>query len=355
MLKLKLAKRFTLLLSMALLGGILISSVVLSNVIENRAEAVIAHHAQVLMEVVDSVRTYTDNRVSPLLAAHINTASTFVPETIPSFAAREVFELLRKNPEYKDYFYKDAVLNPTNPLDQADGFETEIAIQFQQRPGLQVQSGFREVAGKQMFYSTRPIIITKPSCLNCHGTPEQAPRGQLAIFGSRNGFGWKLNQVIGSQIIYIPAWTVFRYAHASFVLFILIFIAIFTMVILLLNLLLQQMVIKPIKPMAELAQKIADDTFGTDPKSAVELKKLEAITRRFDELGQLGRILQRMVREIQIREQALKQQLQVLQIEIDQSKRAQQVAEITESDYFQKLKQDAKEIRAQRRSRKPAD
>ena len=67
---------------------------------------------------------------------------------------------------------------------------------------------------------------------------------------------------------------------------------------------------------------------------------------RRDELGQLARVFLQMAREVYAREERLLQQVQALRIEIDQTKRARQVAEITETDYFQQLQQRAKALRA---------
>jgi HAMP domain-containing protein len=52
------------------------------------------------------------------------------------------------------------------------------------------------------------------------------------------------------------------------------------------------------------------------------------------------------------RERQLKEEIAQLRIEIDEAKRARQVAEITETDYFQELQQKARQIR---RSSKPKD
>jgi len=72
---------------------------------------------------------------------------------------------------------------------------------------------------------------------------------------------------------------------------------------------------------------------------------LETVAARPDALGQLARVFQRMAREVYAREQRLKQQLWDLRIEIDKAKQASQVAEITETDYFQQLRGKAKELR----------
>ncbi|MFQ5794605.1 MAG: PAS domain S-box protein [Candidatus Bipolaricaulia bacterium] len=55
--------------------------------------------------------------------------------------------------------------------------------------------------------------------------------------------------------------------------------------------------------------------------------------------------------EAYIREQKLKQQIEQLRIEIDETKKVRQVAEITETDYFQQLKEKAKELKESREER----
>lgn len=117
------------------------------------------------------------------------------------------------------------------------------------------------------------------------------------------------------------------------------------MVILLINHLLKRRVIQPLKTMAQLAEQIS---LGPTPElQALEHRGLERVARRTDELGQLGRVFQKMVLEISVREQQLSEQMQQLRVEIDQTKRLQQFAEIAELDYFQNLQRTAKEIRDQ--------
>jgi len=72
---------------------------------------------------------------------------------------------------------------------------------------------------------------------------------------------------------------------------------------------------------------------------------LDPVAARPDELGQLGRVFQRMAREVQARERTLLQEVRALRIEIDQAKKAREVAEITESDYFRQLKERAQRLR----------
>ena len=69
------------------------------------------------------------------------------------------------------------------------------------------------------------------------------------------------------------------------------------------------------------------------------------MAERSDALGQLARVFQRMVGEVQQREAKLKEQVQQLRIEIDQGRKERQVAEITETDYFYQLQQKAANLR----------
>ena len=76
-----------------------------------------------------------------------------------------------------------------------------------------------------------------------------------------------------------------------------------------------------------------------DPES------LDGVAARADALGQLARLFQRMERAVSAREQRLRQEVQELRIVIDEARQARQVAEITETDYFQRLRGQAEHLR----------
>lgn len=345
--RLKLASQFTLLLSLIFISGIALGGLALSKALEQKAQLEMSYRGQTVMHMVNSVSSYTTNDIAPLIAQIADPQTNFIPETIPSLAARRVFDRLKENWKYKDFVYKDATLNPTNLADQADRFEAKLIERFEGDRTLKTLSGFRNLSGERLFYSAQPLAVTSSKCLKCHSIPQVALKSHVERYGTENGYGWKLNQIIGTQIIYIPASEVFTNARKALFVFINIFIGIFALVIVSINYLLKWRVIQPLKPMAQLAQIIS-----VDPVSATEVKALERtgltkITQRQDELGQLGRVFQKMVREVCDREQQLSEQLQQLRVEVNSSQRIRQVAEIAETDYFHKLQQTAKEIRNQ--------
>ena len=79
-------------------------------------------------------------------------------------------------------------------------------------------------------------------------------------------------------------------------------------------------------------------------------ESLDEVARRPDELGQLALVFQEMARQVYAREQQLQRQVQQLRIEIDQARNASEVAEITESDFFQQLLSRADELRNRARA-----
>lgn len=89
----------------------------------------------------------------------------------------------------------------------------------------------------------------------------------------------------------------------------------------------------------------------TDAAVAVEAgefepESLEVVARQGGELGRLARVFQQMAREVYVREQRLKQEVQELRIKIDQARKERLVAEVTESDYFRRLQQQAHTLRS---------
>jgi DNA-binding response OmpR family regulator len=96
--------------------------------------------------------------------------------------------------------------------------------------------------------------------------------------------------------------------------------------------------LRQVTRLTEAAAAVESESY--DPDSLTE------IGERTDALGQLARVFQRMAREVALREQRLKQQVQALRIEIDRAREATQVAEITETDYFRTLQERASDLRA---------
>ena len=345
---LKLGTKFTVILLLVFMAGVIVGGIVLWQVLQKSAQAEITTQGLILIETMNAVRSYTNDHIDPLLADDLATRPEFISETVPAYSAREVFENFRQDDPYTAFHYKEASLNPTNPRDKADQFEAPLVEKMRRDPNRKEESGFRNLAGKDVYYIARPLVVTTERCLGCHGSPENAPQNLIATYGAENGFGWQLNEVVAAQIIYVPAREVFNVALRSFALVMTIFVVVFAIVIWLINYLLKQYVIEPVGIMAGVADKIsADEVMPAD----IEAEALSNITTRADELGHLAQVFQGMAREVYGRVRKLKAQVQSLRIEIDQIKQKEQVAEVVETDFFRDLQAKAEQIR-RRKNRK---
>src|SRR6516225_1232533 len=138
----------------------------------------------------------------------------FHPQSVPAFAATEIFSYLRE--KFPDYFYKEATLNPTNPRDRATDWESDIVNQF--RAGG-IQNEFvatREGPTGRALVLARPIRVNNVSCLECHSTPDKAPAEMIKLYGTANGFNWKMDDIIGAQIVSVPILVPLRTAEETF-------------------------------------------------------------------------------------------------------------------------------------------
>jgi methyl-accepting chemotaxis protein len=260
---LALAHKLTLLLFVVFLCGISFSGIVLAKTLNYKTEREISSNASLLLLSLNSVRSYTSNEIIPILQANLGNDS-FLPQTVPSYSSRKVFESFRENnQEYQDYLYKDAMLNPTNIRALADDFETKIINDFKHQ-NTQETSGFRNLQGEKYFYIARPLKITDASCLRCHSTPDVAPKEMIRIYGNKNGMGWKLNQINGIQIVSVPTSEVFQRAKQSFVLIMGIVTMAFTIAIYMANFWLLRYVVRPIKRVVRVAEAVSTGDMDAD-------------------------------------------------------------------------------------------
>lgn len=348
--RINLSTRFTLILSGVFLVGIALGGAVYWRALQNRAQEEIAAQGLLLIETMNAVRGYTTQNVRPLLADQLAASPEFISETVPAYSARTVFQNFRDQLDFSTYLYKEAALSPTNPLDAADEFETELLTKLS-TDETQL-SGFRELNGERLFYIARPLKIGSDSCLQCHSTPEQAPASLIATYGDKGGFGWELGQVIAVQVIYVPAEEVFSAALSNFTMVMGVFMLTFALVVLMINFLLKRYVIQPVYVLSGLADKIsADENFSTE----LESMALQSITKRPDELGSLAQVFKKMATDVYERTGMLKSQVNQLIIKIDELRRKQQVSEVTESEFFTDLQKRAKEIRDRDKGEAAAD
>ena len=244
----------------------------------------VLRNAGVMMESALSMRGYTVGRVRPLLPYD---PDKFLPESVPAFAATEVMGLLRK--KYPDYSYKEAAINPTNPRNRAVDWESDILNAFRSGAANGEITGVRDTPTGRSLYLARPLQIRDEACLSCHTHPDMAPASMVKLYGSANGFGWKMNEVVAAQIVSVPMDLPIRNANRAFVTFMSSLAVVFAVLFVLLNAMLTLLIVQPITQLSATAEQIS--------KGRMDVADFSEKGR--DEVSQLGQAFNRMRRSLE--------------------------------------------------------
>jgi protein-histidine pros-kinase len=208
---------------------------------------------------------------------------------VPAFAATEVFLKLREsNASYADYAYKEAVLNPTNPRDLAQGWEVDVVNEFRNHPDLKEIRGQRGSPTGDSMYLAHPLVVgTKEQCLSCHDTRDNAPPEmikQYSLGGTVNGFGWQAGETIGAQIISVPVSKPVNVAKSAFrqLMVWLVIGGLATLGIL--NALLYFAVIRPIGRMAQIADATSKGQLDVPELRAEGAREISTMAAAFNRM-----------------------------------------------------------------------
>jgi len=247
----KLIVKFNLVFIAVFLIGLGIAAHVADQLLQHNAREEMLHSARLVMETALATRGYTSSQVGPLLQTQMKYG--FLPQSVPAYSATEVFNGLRK--KFPEYAYKEATLNPTNPRNRAVDWETDVVNQFRNNTDHSEIIGERDTPTGRLLYIARPIQIRDAACLTCHSTVDAAPKTLIDRYGPANGFGWKLNEIVGAQVVSVPTDVPTQRARTAFRSFMLSLAGVFVFVAIVLNVMLVYMVIRPVSRLAKLADQ----------------------------------------------------------------------------------------------------
>jgi protein-histidine pros-kinase len=252
--KFSLAKKFNVVFLLIFAACLLATGLIASHLLQNEAREEVLQNARLLMDASTAASDYTVQQIVPLLENQLK--YKFLPQSIPDYAATENLNALRRT--HTDYSYKEAMLNPTNPRDRATEWEQGVIARLRDAPktGAEIV-GERETGMGRALYIARPILITNPTCLECHSKASAAPRNVLDAYGPDNGFNWQLNEVLGAQIVSVPMSA--PEARASKILrgFMLSILLVFALVLIVLNIMVRVLVTRRLNLLSRTADEVS--------------------------------------------------------------------------------------------------
>lgn len=192
----RLETRFAGIIASCFVFGICTAGYISYRLEARQAREEVKQKADMVLETAMAVRAYTSEEVA--LQA-LDDKGSFHAAQVPSFAAQSAMRrLAQKLPEYQ---YRESSLNPTNLNDRATDWEVGLLRAFQADPQRTELSGELGAGQDRQYYVARPIRMGSPACLYCHSTPEAAPKAMVARYGAGNGFGWRMGDVVGLQLV----------------------------------------------------------------------------------------------------------------------------------------------------------
>jgi HAMP domain-containing protein len=265
------------------LGG---TYLIAKQLLEANARRSVEENARIMMRSALAVRTYTTTQIKPLLDGQQH--YKFLPQTVPSYSATEYFISLASNPDYHNYMYKEATLNPTNPRDRAVDWEVDVVNRFRQNPEVKELIGEREGAFGKALYLAQPLQIKNPACLACHSSVEAAPQTMIDLYGTANGFGWKPDEIVGAQVVSVPESVAILRANDLVSKILYLLTGLFVVLFIALNLMLATLVLRPIKRLGTIADQV----------SLGQMDAPEFPAKGRDEMSALGQSFNRMRRSL---------------------------------------------------------
>jgi HAMP domain-containing protein len=248
-------------------------------VLEANAEREVMREAALMMDSALATRTYTSVEILPLLAERMKTE--FLPQTVPFYAATQNFLKLRE--QHPAYFYKEATLNPTNPRDRAADWEGDLIQQFRNDPATHEITGERGTPMGRALYLARPIRA-ESECLGCHSAPSAAPATLIARYGSDNGFGWQLNEIVGAHVVSVPLAGAMATAQATFRTILTAIAAVLIALLAIVNGVVYFLVVRPIRRMAGVAEEISTGSRRATEIPSSGSSELALLARSFNRL-----------------------------------------------------------------------
>jgi HAMP domain-containing protein len=277
----KLLAKFNLLLIVVFGIGLTLIAWNSHDFLMQNAQQQVLQQAELMAAGAKASRDYTEEEISPVLEKTPEHHNTFLPQTIPFYAATVQFNHLRA--QFPEYSYREATLNPTNPEDRATDWEADLIHYFRDHPQDQMRIGQRLSATGESLYLARPMVAEE-GCLICHSSPQVAPAAMIRHYGNQHGFGWQKNEIVGAQIVSIPMSVPLALAGKGFRQLIINLTIIFLATIILIDLGMYFIVIRPLAAVSRSADRISTGEMDLPPLPVKGKDEIAQVTASFNRM-----------------------------------------------------------------------
>ena len=209
-----------------------------------------------------AIHTYYNKQLKPHLFAltdRVRDPAYFDPVWMSStFAVRGIDRLYQQLAK-EDYYYKEAAINARSPENEADEFERGFIERLKKEPALEKLSGVRVLKDKPFFFTLIRGESMEKTCLRCHSTPDKAPGGMVARYGSSRSFNRSDGELVSAISIRIPLSEAYQQANSFSMKLSLILLGMLLVTYYLQNRIIKRLVLSPLEQFRSRADAIANN------------------------------------------------------------------------------------------------
>jgi len=215
--KLDQKKRFSILIILIYIISLPIISLITYYILKQNAINNAYNTASLYLRTYESTRQFVAEELRPVLQKEL--PGRFVVQGMSrSYVARSISRRVLK--ELPGHRFKNASLNPKNPINKADDLETRIINEFRNNGETTEWRGLIADQGAHYYVLAQAGLPMQESCLSCHGDPEAAPKEMVALYGATGGFHMKVGERADVLMAYIPVYVALQDARRTVAVFI---------------------------------------------------------------------------------------------------------------------------------------
>ncbi|MFA6222784.1 MAG: DUF3365 domain-containing protein [Desulfomonilaceae bacterium] len=169
--------------------------------LENSLISNVYEKSEIILAELEATRKYVAEILRPKVSTLVASDEFILEAMSTAYVSRQIME--RFQTTFPDFGYKRAAINPRELRNQADAFEKDVLLRFEQDPRLKEWHGIVRRDNERFFVRMSPIY-TETSCLRCHGTPDEAPAKLIGLYGPEFGFGRKQGDISGMDVLSFP-------------------------------------------------------------------------------------------------------------------------------------------------------
>ncbi|NOQ45853.1 MAG: DUF3365 domain-containing protein [Desulfobulbaceae bacterium] len=222
---------------------------------EQNAIREIKNKGELLVTTMMSHRKYFKHQQHPLIQELVE-QDRFYPELMCGFAiTRGVWDIFKA--DYSGFHFKQASVDPLYFENKADDTELQLIETFKKRADLERLEGIISKGDEQFFYIALPAKVDNKSCLRCHGDPATAPKDQVEMYGTENGYNWELGDTVSTFIVYVSIQKAMQQARQTAGILFLAGLGSFFIVLLGLGIFMNRKIIGPVEYLSERTEEIS--------------------------------------------------------------------------------------------------